>query len=101
MYFGYNDSDKVNYVGITKQNLDRRLAQHQRAGKEIDYLIEQHGGLTRHQAKALEQYYINQHGGARLHGGKKLLNIIDSIGVRNKYREQALDQAEAYVKGEV
>ncbi len=99
VYFGVDDSGDVIYVGITRQDLDKRLAQHRRAGKPFKDLEMQHDGLTRNQAKALEQYYIDGHGGARAHGGTALLNIIDSIGGRNKRRGPALEWAGAHARG--
>lgn len=99
MYFGVDKSGNVIYVGITRQDLDKRLAQHRREGKPFRNLEMQHDGLTRNQVKALEQYYINGHGGARAHGGTALLNIIDSIGGRNKRRGPALERAAAHVNG--
>ena len=97
VYFG-KMGEEVRYVGITRQDLDKRLAQHCLTGKCFDELPPVYGDklFTRHQAKALEQYNINAYGGARAHGGETLMNIIDSIGKRNKHREQALAWAEEY-----
>ena len=99
VYFGKMGKE-VRYVGITRQDLDKRLAQHWLTGRCFDKLPPVYGDklFTRHQAKALEQYNINAYGGARAHGGETLMNIIDSIGKRNKYREQALAWAEEYVR---
>ena len=99
--FGVDKHRSVNYVGITKQDFNKRLAQHHREGrKEIEDLKEVYEGelFTRNQARALEQYYIEEHGGAKLHGGEKLLNRIDSIGKRNRYRDPACACARAHVK---
>lgn len=97
VYFG-KMGEEVRYVGITRQDLDKRLAQHWLTGRCFDELPPVYGDklFTRHQAKALEQYNINAYGGARAHGGETLMNIIDSIGKRNKHREQALAWAEEY-----
>jgi RHS repeat-associated protein len=74
----YMNAEK-SYVGITN-NLARRAAEH---GQELTEVV---GGLSRTQAKGVEQAIIEQKGLAR--NGGTLLNRINSIAQKNDiYRE--------------
>lgn len=57
VYYGIQNGEEV-YTGITKQDLAKRLYQHNYSGKNLDELVEQVGGLTRNQARTVEQYWI-------------------------------------------
>ena len=99
VYFG-KIGKEVKYVGITRQKLKKRLAQHLAAGKGFTGLPGQHRRLTRNQARAVEQYYIDAYGGAKVHGGETLMNIIDSISRWNPWRAEADAWARTYLRGE-
>ena len=88
VYFGMKDGE-AKYTGITKQSIDARLYQHNNSGKGFDDLNIKHDGLTRNQARAIEQYYIEN--------GPNKLNKINSIGQKNKYYQDALDWAKQYL----
>lgn len=88
VYFGVKD-DAAYYTGITKQTKDARLAQHLRKGKDFDDLDVVFDGLTRNQARALEQYLIEN--------GPDALNKINSIGENNKYYDDAMTWAKQYL----
>ena len=60
VYFGMKDGT-AQYTGITKQTKNARLNQHNNAGKAFDDLDIQYEGLTRNQARAIEQYYIEKY----------------------------------------
>ena len=79
------------YTGITKQSLNSRLKQHNATGKEFSLLDPQEIGLTRNQARAIEQYYIEN--------GPNDLNKINSISPNNKYYEDAMKWATVIVVG--
>lgn len=49
---------EAKYTGITRQSKEARLNQHNNAGKGFDDLNIQYDGLTRNQARAIEQYFI-------------------------------------------
>ena len=100
VYFGMIGED-VRYVGITRQEPKKRLAQHLAAGKGFTDLPEKHRRLTRNQARAVEQYYIDAYGGARAHGGETLMNIIDSISRWNPWRAEADAWARTYLEVEI
>ena len=57
VYFGMKNGE-AKYTGITKQSKDARLYQHNSTGKGFDDLDIQYDGLTRNQARAIEQYFI-------------------------------------------
>ena len=88
VYFGMIDSKAV-YTGITKQTKNARLNQHNNAGKAFDDLDIQYEGLTRNQARAIEQYYIEN--------GPNALNKINSISPNNKYYQDAMNWAKQYL----
>jgi len=88
VYFGMKDGT-AQYTGITKQTIDARLSQHNSTGKGFDVLEIQHEGLTRNQARAIEQYYIEN--------GPSALNKINSISSSNIYYQAAMNWAEGYL----
>ena len=103
VYFGNKDGKSV-YTGITKQSLDDRLSQHNylpssnskstHVSKGFDDLEEQASGLTRNQARSIEQYYIER--------GPNKLNKINSIrsgpSAKHRHYDQAIKWAEQYIK---
>ena len=88
VYFGIKDN-KAQYTGITKQSLNIRLKQHNANGKGFEFLRQQKSGLTRNQARSIEQYYIEN--------GPNNLNKINSISPNNKYYEDAMKWAKNYL----
>jgi len=90
VYFGIKKGE-AQYTGITKQTLDARLSQHNANGKGFQRLEEQFSGLTRNQARAIEQYYIGKP------NGPNAMNKINSIGPNNKYYYDALNWAKQYL----
>ncbi len=90
VYFGIDKNGRAVYTGITKQSKSDRLYQHNRNGKEFTDLEVQYDGLTRNQARAIEQYYIEN--------GPNEKNKINSISSKNKYYKQAMEWAEKYIK---
>ncbi len=69
VYYAITKNPDEAYAGITKQSLTKRLYQHKHNKKDIkDFKdlkdiyenITEVGGLTRNEARALEQYYIEQ-----------------------------------------
>ena len=88
VYFGMKDGT-AQYTGITKQTKNARLNQHNNAGKAFDDLDIQYEGLTRNQARAIEQYYIENCPNA--------LNKINSISPNNKYYQDAMNWAKQYL----
>ena len=88
VYFGMED-DVAKYVGITKQDINKRLAQHNRKGKNFSNLLSKHKNLTRNQARALEQYYIEN--------GPNELNKINTISPNNRFYHQAKAWAKEYL----
>jgi len=88
VYFGMKDGT-AQYTGITKQTKNARLNQHNNAGKAFDDLDIQYEGLTRNQARAIEQYYIEN--------GPNALNKINSISPNNKYYQDAMNWAKQYL----
>ena len=93
VYYGIdaNTGDAV-YTGITKQNLESRLYQHNRQGKNFEELSKQYSDLTRNQARAVEQYLIEN-------GHANQLNKINSISPKNKMYDEAMKWAEKYLNG--
>ena len=71
-----------------EQHLDTRLNQHNANGKGFSSLIQKESGLTRNQARLIEQYYEN---------GPNKLNKINSISPNNKYYEDAMKWAKIYL----
>ena len=59
-------------------------------GKEFTDLEVQYSGLTRNQARAIEQYLIEN--------GPNEKNIINSISPKSKYYNEAMEWAEKYIK---
>ena len=88
VYFGMKDG-KAQYTGITKQPLESRLYQHNAKGKGFSNLDPQTSGLTRNQARAIEQYYIEN--------GPSEINKINSISPDNKYYKDAMNWAKNYL----
>ena len=76
-------------MGITKQALERRLAQHIASGKPFERLRLIYDGLTRNQARVIEQYFIIN--------GPNELNKINSISPNNPNYEEALRWAEWFI----
>lgn len=80
VYYGVDaSSEAIKYVGITSRNPTVRFAEHLAAGGEKASLIfqAQVSGLTKQQARVLEQTLINTHGLEK--NGGQLLNKINSI----------------------
>ncbi|MGA9043135.1 MAG: RHS repeat-associated core domain-containing protein [Terriglobales bacterium] len=80
VYAIVKDGETV-YVGITN-NLARRAAEH---GEELTKIA---GGLTRGEARGVEQALINQHGLAK--NGGTLLNKINSVAPSNPIYKEAV-----------
>lgn len=91
VYYGIKDGGAV-YTGITKQALAKRLYQHNYGpkGKGLDYLENQLSGLTRNQARAIEQYLIEK-------GSANALNKVNSISPKSQYYGEALKWAEKFI----
>ena len=86
--------NEAKYVGITKQDLELRRMQHKYAKsnpKIFDDLKQKHQGLTRNQARALEQYYIE------MRGGPNELNLINRISPKHRFAKQAEAWAKNYL----
>lgn len=82
VYQGVDAAADVRYIGITSQNPLERFAQHSRSlgtGKEnLAYeVMPGMSGLTKNQARLIEQSYINNYGLQK--NGGVLLNKINSI----------------------
>ena len=90
VYFGIDFDNIERYVGITKQAIESRWDQHVANGKPFEYLRVIYDGLTRNQARAIEQYYIEN--------GPNELNKINSISPNSPYYEEALRWAAEYIK---
>jgi len=91
VYFGIDKkTGKAVYVGITKRDPNIRLNEHNRSGKDFERLDVQLEGLTRNQARAIEQYFIEH--------GPNQLNKANSISPRSEYYSEALKWAEYYLK---
>jgi cation transport regulator ChaC len=93
VYYGVKDGEAV-YTGITKQDLAKRLYQHNYGpkGKGLDYLEEKVSGLTRNQARAIEQYLIEN-------GPANAMNQINSISPNSPYYNEALIWAKNFLNG--
>ena len=93
VYYGIDaNTEGAVYTGITKQDLESRLYQHNRQGKNFSRLDERYSGLTRNQARAVEQYLIEN-------GHANQLNKINSISPKNKMYDGAMKWAEKYLNG--
>ena len=90
VYYGIDKNGNAVYTGITKQSKNARLYQHNKMGKEFTDLEVQYSGLTRNQARAIEQYLIEN--------GPNEKNIINSISPKSKYYNEAMEWAEKYIK---
>lgn len=82
VYRGVDALGIVKYIGITERDAAIRWAEHKAAigsGKELlDYeVVEKAIGLSKTEARILEQTLINQHGLGKFEG--QLLNKINSI----------------------
>ena len=81
VYYGKNSEEAVKYVGITKRNPEIRWAEHLASNTErntLEYhLVQEATGLTKNQARIIEQQYINLYGLEK--NGGQLLNQINSI----------------------
>ena len=78
MYHSVGSAGEVNYVGITN-SLARRAAEHLSSkGIQIEKLM---GGLSRSDARSVEQALIEIHGLGK--SGGTLLNKINSIASSN------------------
>ncbi|WP_303804257.1 polymorphic toxin-type HINT domain-containing protein [Ruminococcus flavefaciens] len=98
VYFGVKNNE-YQYTGITKQTLDERLYQHNyqtpatskkvHQSKNFSNLEGQANGLTKNQARALEQYYIEN--------GPNALNSINSVRPAHRFHDKAMKWAEEYI----
>ena len=88
VYFGIK-AGEAQYTGITKQSLNARLSQHNANGKGFQRLDQQLSGLTRNQARAIEQYYIEN--------GPNNINKINSISKDNKFYQEAMNWAKDFL----
>lgn len=88
VYFGIKNGE-AQYTGITRQTLNARLSQHNASGKGFQRLEEQFSGLTRNQARAMEQYYIEN--------GPNNLNKINSISSNHRFYQEAINWAKQYL----
>lgn len=78
------------YTGITKQDLNKRLYQHNYTGKEFEVLRELYNEeFSKNQARALEQYFIEN-------GPANKMNKINSISKTFEYYNDARNWAEEY-----
>lgn len=88
VYFGSDASGVTRYVGITRREAAIRFAEHaasKTSKSTLQYkIVDGATGLTRTQARTLEQTLINQHGLGK--NGGTLFNKINSIAP--KYWEQ-------------
>ena len=82
--------DTALYTGITKQPIQSRLSQHNANGKGFDSLKPQYEGLTKNQARSIEQYFIEN--------GPNQLNKINSISPNNKHYKDVIAWAKQYLK---
>ena len=80
------------YTGITKQDLSKRLYQHNYHGKGFSKLKKARTRLTRNQARSIETHLI-------LHDGLSPENKILSISKRHRYFQQAMAWAKMFMKG--
>jgi hypothetical protein len=81
VYQGIDNSGTVKYVGITKRDVYIRFMEHYNSGTAKSFLdfraVDGATGLTRMQARVMEQFLINNYG-LQSNGGL-LLNQINSI----------------------
>ncbi|MBQ9676810.1 MAG: VCBS repeat-containing protein [Prevotella sp.] len=84
VYLGYDEVGNVRYVGITERTPELRFAEHLNSGTERALLhyetIENAQGLSRIQARIIEQRFINIYGMQKFNG--MLYNKINSISPR-------------------
>jgi len=89
VYLGYDKAGNVKYVGITERTPELRFTEHLNSGTERAFLhyktIENARGLSRIQARIIEQRLINIYGMQKYNGA--LYNKINSIAPRywNRY----------------
>lgn len=83
VYFGIDKNGNFVCTGITKQSKNARLRQHQNNGKPFGDLVAQYDGLTRNQARAIEQYFIGKP------NGPNDFNEINSIRINHRYYDDA------------
>jgi len=79
VYQGFDENGDVRYVGITKRNPQVRFNEHLKSSSnrsELDYAIKAKG-LSKHQARTMEQLIINKYGLQK--NGGQLYNKINSI----------------------
>jgi predicted GIY-YIG superfamily endonuclease len=85
VYKGFDEANEVAYVGITKRKPSVRFDEHIASGgakATLDYrVIDGATGLTKTQARVLEQQIINQFKLQK--DGGQLLNKINSIAPKN------------------
>ena len=98
VYFAKDETGKVLYVGISKQDLEKRLAQHLANDKPFKQAIKpiiegKTENLTKNQARAIEQYYIEQYGLPNLY------NEINSIAGSSEYYNEAKKWATEFLVG--
>ena len=84
VYLGYDEAGNVRYVGITERTPELRFAEHLNSGTKRALLhyetIENAQGLSRIQARIIEQRFINIYGMQKFNG--MLYNQINSISPR-------------------
>jgi len=84
VYINRGPDGKIDYVGVTN-NIKRRKKEQLNHDRDIDEIM---GGLTRREAKAVEQVLIERFGGPLGRKGQnnttQLTNIINSISPKNK-----------------
>ena len=92
VYHRIKNSEEV-YTGITKQELAKRLYQHNYGvnRKGLDQLNETVNGLTKNQARDIEQYLIEN-------GSGNALNKINSISPDHRFYNDAIRWAEDFIK---
>lgn len=89
VYHGVLQTGELVYTGITRQTIAQRLYQHLASGKPFARLETIVDGLTRNQARAIEQYFIEQ--------GMNLYNKINSISPSSQFYEDAMKWAAVFI----
>ncbi len=84
--------DNPVYTGITRQQIETRLAQHQRMGKNFIELRKVAEGLTRNQARSIETYKI-------LTDGTSQVNKILSVSRKHRFFNEAMLWAKTFIGG--
>ncbi|GAA5497654.1 hypothetical protein Rhal01_03854 [Rubritalea halochordaticola] len=87
---------KVNYVGITRNFAARQSAHARLKGIQIQR-IDGLSGLSRFDARSVEQVLIERHGLSRNNG--TLLNLINSIAPNNPIYRKAIKRGEEILEG--